>query len=63
MQEEMARTWKKYDEVNNVLNEFKQEHLIMKQLLIEHNLWETLLNDDRFLNYLRDDELKESDKS
>ena len=27
----------------------------MKQLLIEHGLWETLLNDDRFLNHLKND--------
>lgn len=36
--------------------EFKEEHKIMKQILIENGLWERLLNDDRFLKYLRNDE-------
>ena len=36
------------------LEEFKKEHLIMKQILIENGFWEKLLNDDRFLNYLRE---------
>ena len=39
--------------LNNELEEFKEEHKIMKQILIENNLWENLLNDDRFLEYLR----------
>lgn len=35
------------------LQEFKAEHKIMKQILIENGLWETLLNDERFLKHLR----------
>lgn len=40
------------DYVTN-LQEFKAEHKIMKQILIENGLWETLLNDERFLKHLR----------
>lgn len=44
---------KEIERLNNELEEFKEEHKIMKQILIENNLWKTLLNDDRFLEYLR----------
>ena len=47
---------KEIERLNNIINEleeFKEEHKIMKQILIENNLWGTLLNDDRFLEYLR----------
>ena len=37
------------------LKEFKKEHDIMKKILIEKGLWETLLNDDRFLEHLREE--------
>lgn len=40
---------------NAQLKEFKKEHEIMKKILIEKSLWETLLNDDRFLEYLREE--------
>ena len=40
---------------NAQLKEFKKEHEIMKKILIEKGLWETLLNDDRFLEYLREE--------
>ena len=40
---------------NARLKEFKKEHEIMKKILIEKSLWETLLNDDRFLEYLREE--------
>ena len=40
---------------NARLKEFKNEHEIMKKILIEKGLWETLLNDDRFLEYLREE--------
>ena len=40
---------------NSRLKEFKKEHEIMKKILIEKCLWETLLNDDRFLEYLREE--------
>ena len=40
---------------NTQLKEFKKEHEIMKKILIEKGLWETLLNDDRFLEYLREE--------
>ena len=49
-------TIKEIERLNNELEEFeefKEEHKIMKQILIENNLWETFLNDDRFLEYLR----------
>lgn len=36
------------------LEDFKKEHLIMKQILIENGLWEKLLNDDRFIKYLEE---------
>lgn len=44
---------KEIERLNNELENFKEEHKIMKQILIENNLWENLLNDDRFLEYLR----------
>lgn len=31
---------------------FKTEHKIMKRILVKHNLWETLLNDDEFIEHL-----------
>lgn len=34
------------------LEEFKVEHKIMKRILVKNNLWETLLNDDEFIEYL-----------
>ena len=34
------------------LEEFKIEHKIMKRILVKNNLWETLLNDDEFIEYL-----------
>lgn len=43
------------NKLSKELKEFKEEHKIMKQILIEHGLWETLLNDDRFLDHLRSD--------
>ena len=46
----------KIDQLTNELKEFKEEHKIMKQIIIENGLWERLLNDDRFLKYLRSDD-------
>ena len=37
------------------LYDFKSEHNIMKKVLIDHGLWEELLNNDEFLKYLRED--------
>lgn len=37
------------------LHDFKSEHDIMKKMLIDHGLWEELLNNDKFLKYLRED--------
>lgn len=37
------------------LYDFKSEHDIMKKMLIDHGLWEELLNNDEFLKYLRED--------
>ena len=37
------------------LEELKTEHKIMKRILVENNLWETLLNDDEFIEYLKED--------
>ena len=46
---------KQLQQENARLKEFKKEHEIMKKILIEKGLWETLLNDDRFLEYLREE--------
>ena len=46
---------KQLQKENAQLKEFKKEHEIMKKILIEKGLWETLLNDDRFLEYLREE--------
>lgn len=32
-----------------------KEHTIMKNFIAKHGLWETFLNDDEFLKYLRED--------
>lgn len=37
------------------LHDFKSEHNIMKKILIDHGLWEELLNNDEFIKYLRED--------
>ena len=37
------------------LHDIYVEHKIMKRILIEHGLWEELLNDDEFLEFLRED--------
>lgn len=49
----VERKDKEIERLNKELEEFKEEHKIMKQILIENNLWEKLLNDDRFLEHLR----------
>lgn len=41
---------------NARLQEFKTEHKIMKKILIEHGLWETLLNDDDFIDHLKEED-------
>lgn len=38
------------------LVEFKVEHKIMARIIHDHGLWETFLNDDEFLEHLRDDD-------
>lgn len=45
---------KLFDYLNN-LEELKTEHKIMKRILIENGLWETLLNDDEFIEHLEED--------
>lgn len=47
---------KLYHETLSELEEFKKEHKIMKRILDENGLWETFLNDDEFLKYLREDD-------
>ena len=34
------------------LEKLKTEHKIMKRILVKNNLWETLLNDDEFIEHL-----------
>lgn len=36
------------------IEELKKEHKIMKRIIIDNGLWETLLNDDEFVNYLEE---------
>ena len=38
------------------LVEFRKEHKIMARIICDHGLWETFLNDDEFLEYLRGDD-------
>lgn len=38
------------------LEEFRKEHKIMARIIHDHGLWSTFLNDDEFLEYLRDDD-------
>ena len=44
---------KLFDYLNN-LEQMKVEHKIMKRILIENNLYERLLNDDEFIDYLEE---------
>lgn len=44
---------KLFDYLNN-LEQMKAEHKIMKRILIENNLYERLLNDDEFIDYLEE---------
>ena len=45
-----------YNEKVVRLEEFMKEHKIMARIIHDHGLWETFLNDDEFLEYLRDDD-------
>lgn len=36
------------------IRELKKEHGIMKRIIVDNGLWETLLNDDEFVNYLEE---------
>ena len=38
------------------LVELRKEHKIMARIIHDHGLWETFLNDDEFLEYLRGDD-------
>lgn len=38
------------------LEEFRKEHKIMARIIHDHGLWNTFLNDDEFLEYLREDD-------
>lgn len=44
-----------YLEAIHDLDEFKQEHAIMKKFIISKGLWNELLNYDSFVEYLRND--------
>lgn len=35
--------------------EIVKEHAIMKRIIVENGLWNTLLNDEEFVKYLRED--------
>lgn len=44
------------EEIMNIqqeLQEIKKEHGIMKEFIYENGLWEKFLNDDRFIEHLR----------
>ena len=40
--------------------EFIREHAIMKRIIVENGLWETLLNDAEFNEYMREEYTGES---
>ena len=49
---------KECEALENLLTRYKEiktEHKIMKRILVEHNLWETLLNDGEFIKYLKEE--------
>lgn len=54
MQVDNSTKSKLFDYLNS-LEEFKTEHKIMKRILVENGLWETLLNDDEFIEHLDED--------
>lgn len=43
-----------YIEKSKELEEFRKEHKIMARIIHDHGLWNTFLNDDEFLEYLRE---------
>lgn len=45
---------KLFNYLNN-LEQMKSEHKIMKRILVENNLWENVLNDDEFIDYLEEE--------
>lgn len=43
--------------IENILEEndnLLKEHTIMKRIIIKNNLWEKLLNDNEFIDYLKE---------
>ena len=54
MQVDNSTKTKLFEYLNN-LEEFKKEHKIMKRILVKNGLWEKLLNDDEFIEYLEED--------
>lgn len=44
-----------YDRLQKQKLELQKEHSIMIRIIKENGLWETLLNDDEFLEHLRSD--------
>ena len=55
LQNKLDKANERIEELEDELKEYKIEHKIMKQILIENNLWERLLNDDRFIEHLREE--------
>lgn len=43
-----------YMEKSKELEEFRKEHKIMARIIHAHGLWTTFINDDEFLEYLRE---------
>ena len=41
--------------LNALIKKYHHMHETIRKILIENNLWERLLNDDRFIEYLREE--------
>ena len=54
MQVDNKTKTKLFDYLND-LEQFKVEHKIIKRILVENNLWETLLNDSKFIEHLEEE--------
>lgn len=57
--ERLKNTYLKCLDIYNKLDtliEISKEHKILKQFIIDNGMWEKLLNDEKFLEWMREDE-------
>lgn len=56
-EEAKKNTEKAYNEYKQMqIENLKKEHAIMRRIIKDNGLWETLLNDDEFIAYLHEND-------